>query len=69
MHEFSKLLNGYNNLCRQIICKQHKRKIMHAEVMLLLWNRSHIQNPQRQSSEGTGKMQVNSWMSRKRNPG
>lgn len=48
MHKFSKLLNGYNNLYRQTICKQHERKTMHAEVMMLLWNRSLIQNPQRQ---------------------
>lgn len=34
------------------MCKQQERKIMHAEVMMLLWNQSLIQNPQRQPSEG-----------------
>lgn len=37
---------GYNNLYRQIMCKQEKRKIVHAGVMMLLWNWSLIQNPQ-----------------------
>lgn len=51
------------------MCKQEKRKIMPAEVMMLLWNWSLIQNPQIQPSEHTGKTQVNSWMSRKHDPG
>lgn len=51
------------------MCEEQKRKIMHAEIMMLLQIWSLVQNPQRLSSEGRGKMQVNSRMTRKHDPG
>lgn len=65
MHMSFKLLNWYNNLYMQFICKQNKRK------MMLLWNMGtdpESSNPDSPVKELREK-QVTSWMSREQGPG